>query len=155
MKNFPYKHLIWAVVAVIAMFVFREAWLKLFVKVEKVDILGKVTVEVDQGEAELLFEAEKQHKEAIHKQLQLVKDYQNSLEKAYKDLLACQDSRTEPMMPDGVTGSEELRVPTTKSSTYDTTIQRLRKSYTEQFEKTYEPIVTPKKLVPTPELEPQ
>ena len=60
MKDFPYKTLIWAVVAVIALFLFREGLEHLIFKMEEVVLFDRVKVKVNKSESEALAVAEQE-----------------------------------------------------------------------------------------------
>ena len=104
MQNFPYKHLIWAVVTVIALFLFKGAWIHLIMKMEEVEILDKVTIKVSQEDAKLL----EQEKDKLHREIADLKSTVTSQQAQLTSLSKSADRLTDELKDCG--GKEEEAV---------------------------------------------
>lgn len=104
MQNFPYKHLIWAVVTVIALLLFRGAWNHIIFKMEEVEILDKVTIKVSQADAKLLEE----EKDKLHREIADLKSTVTSQQAQLASLSKSADRLTEELKDCG--GKEEEAV---------------------------------------------
>ena len=59
MNNFPFKHLIWAIVVVIALLLFRQSWMHIVYETEEITVFNKVSLKVKKGHSQAFKHARK------------------------------------------------------------------------------------------------
>jgi len=80
MNNFPFKHLIWAIVVVVALFLFRQSWMHIVYETEEITVFNKVSLKVKKGHSEALKQAETEFRNQVDSLNQMVTSLDGALD---------------------------------------------------------------------------